>query len=166
MKPVKIALIMLLVFGFGCLIDREKTQYIAIRNGGEIKPVAKIVYKVSVERQEVIYWIEATDDTRSQLHKLKHCIVADFDNWEGDTIDFPYTRIEVIGGKFKSLGGKYINVSWWVWHFKTDPKPSNLALAAGSVMVIFFILAIILSIKETINKRREKGKRKVSSFSE
>jgi hypothetical protein len=158
LKRMKIGIFLLLIFVSSCFLDRGMTQYIAIRHEGKLKPIAKIVYKVSVERQEVIYWIEATDDTRSDLTKLKNCIVADVNNWEGDAIGFPNTRIKVVDGNFEQPDGNFKNVSWWVWHFKTEPKPSNLALLVGCGIAILFTLGIIASILDGIKKRREKKK--------
>lgn len=157
-KGIKIGFCLLFILAFGCFLDRGKSQYIATWHEGKIKPIAKIVYKVSVERQEVIYWIEATDKTRSDLSKLENCIVADVNNWEGDAIGFPNTRIKVVEGEFEQPDGKFVNVSWWVWHFKTEPKPSNLALVVGSGFMVLLTLGIIASILDFIKKRSEKRK--------
>jgi hypothetical protein len=157
-KKIKLGIFLLLIFASACFLDRGKTQYIAIRHEGKLKPIAKIFYKISFERQEVIYWIEATDNTRSDLTKLKNCIVADVNNWEGDAITFPNARIKVVDGKFNSPGGKYITINWWKWHFETEPKLSNLALVVGSGFVILFKLGIIASILDAIKKRRAKKK--------
>jgi hypothetical protein len=81
----RVILLILLCFGFGCSdLDNEITQYIVVKEGRQLRPIAKVVYKVFVDRQEVVYWVEIPGQERSQLYKLRKCIVVDAKNWEGD----------------------------------------------------------------------------------
>ena len=44
----------------------------------------KIVLKVYPDKQEVVYWIEGKDSKeRSPLYKMRNCVIADSDNWQG-----------------------------------------------------------------------------------
>ena len=81
----------------------------------------KIVCKVYADKQDVVYWVEAYDGKeRSPLYKMKKCIIADSDNWEGE-MDYhsPFwpTRVEVVNGKLKFDGLEFPNVGWWNWNF-------------------------------------------------
>lgn len=162
MKRVTRFHFILLCFCFGCsFFNNEITQYIVLKNGAKLQPVAKVVYKVFVDRQEVVYWVEVPGERRSQLYKLRGCIVVDKNNWEGEPEYYssvPWTtRVEFVNGKFINSD----NASWWTWHFKTDPKPSNLALIVGSVMGILMIIGIIMGVYDKVQKWREKKRKEV-----
>jgi hypothetical protein len=124
----------LLIFSclvFACYVlglRNQMTQYIVTKNDKKLKPYAKVIYKIYVDRQEVIYWVESPGRDRSQLYKLKKCIVADLNNWEGeaDYILLWKIRVKVVNGKFGRIGEGLASVSWFEWHFRTDSKPSHL----------------------------------------
>ena len=138
-----VILLILLSFGLGCSdLDNAITQYIVVREGRQLRPIAKVVYKVFVDRQEVVYWVEIPDQERSQLYRLKKCIVVDAKNWEGDPdpncFSLPSTsRVEFVNGRFR-YGD---NVDWVTWHFKTNPKPSNL-----ENILIWGVLSVIAAV--------------------
>ena len=131
---------------FGCFANNDKIQYIAIKDGKKIRPYAKVVYRVSVDRQEVVYWIESPAKVRSQPYKLKKCIVADLNNWEGeaDYILLWKTKVKVLDGKFGPLGEGLASVSWFEWNFKTDPKPTISFPHFSAAQLIFFIIGILI----------------------
>jgi hypothetical protein len=156
-----------LYFCLGCLSDNEKVQYITIKDGKKLEPYAKVVYKVSADRQEVVYWIEAPGKDRSQLYRLKKCVVADLKNWEGeaDYILLWKIKVEVVDGKFSPPGEALVNVDWFAWHFKTNPSPgffSTMGRAVGYGIAILLILGIIGVILREVQKRVKKGKEKVA----
>jgi hypothetical protein len=157
MRKIAATLLVLLCFCLGCsLFDAEIAEYVAVREGnGKLQPVAKVVYKVMTDRQEVVYWIERPNESRGQLYRLQHCIVVDVKNWEGycdSSSPLPFTpKVEFVNGKF----GDPYSVSWWTWHFDTDPKPSNLAEIAGGIVVALLILEICVGIKDWLTNKRE-----------
>jgi hypothetical protein len=136
----------LIGFCLGCFSDNERTQYIAIKDGKKLRPYAKVVYRVSVDRQEVVYWVESPGKDRSQPYKLKKPIIADLNNWQGeaDYILLWKTKVEVVNGKFGSLGEGLANVSWFEWHFRTDPKPTISFPHFSAGQSIFFIMGILI----------------------
>jgi hypothetical protein len=160
----------LLCFCIGCFIGNEKTQYIVIKNGKKLEPYEKVVYKVSADRQEVVYWIEAPGKDRSKLYELKKCRVADLDNWEGeaDYILLWKIRIVVVDGKFSPPGEKLINVDWFTWHFKTDPSPSLLSAVVEYGIAILLIMgitgAVMKKYQTVIRKMKKKIVKKVSGL--
>jgi hypothetical protein len=91
MKKYLLFFICLLPFGFAncsnlANLDNEVTQYIALKEEGKkLRPVAKVVYRIFIDRQEIVYWIETPGQGRSELFKLKKCIIFDKNNWEGES---------------------------------------------------------------------------------
>jgi len=158
----EIAIFLLLIFCFSCFFNNEKTQYIVFKDGKKLQPYAKVIYKVSVERQEVVYWIEFPDKERSQLYKLKKCIVANLNNWggEADFILLWKIRVEVVNGKISSPGESLVNVDWFRWHFSTDPSPSYLPTIFWGVLLFVTIFGVIpvvaIVVAEWIRIRKEK----------
>lgn len=105
-----------------------------------------MIYKIYVDRQEVVYRVESLGKDQSQLYKLKKCIITDSNNWEGeaDYILLWKIRVKVVNGKFGYIGEGLANVSWFEWHFRTDPKPSHLNDAVvGFVGIIVFLIISI-----------------------
>lgn len=154
-----VGIFLLLFFCFSCFIDNEKTQYIAFKNGKYLQPYAKVIYRVSVDRQEVVYCIEVPGKDRSLLYKLEKCIVADVNNWGGEAEYILLWKIgvEVINGRFTSPGEALVNIDWVTWHFKTNPSPSNLSAIVASLVIVFVTLGIIIIV---INRfRKWEGKR-------
>jgi hypothetical protein len=159
----KTGIFFLLCFCVGCFFDNEKTQYIAIRNGKRLEPYEKVIYKVFVDRQEVVYWMEAPGKDRSKLYPLKKCRVTDLDNWEGEA-DFVLLwkiRIVVRDGKFSSPGERLVNVGWFTWHFRTDPSPSLLSAVVGYGIAILLMMAIIRAIMKKYPMVIKKMKKKI-----
>ena len=110
-----------------------------------------MIYKIYVDQQEVVYSVESPGKDRSQLYKLKKCIIADSNNWEGeaDYILLWKIRVKVVNGKFGYIGEGLANVNWFEWHFRTDPKPSYLNDAVvGFVGVIVFVIISIWAYRE------------------
>lgn len=89
---------------------------------------------------------------------MKRCIVLDSKNWEGDLDNPIWTRIEVVDGKFRSAGLGFVNVSWWTWHFETEPRPSELSSIIGTVMLILMILGASSVIIDAVKNWRDKRK--------
>ena len=60
----------------------------------------------------MVYWVESPGSEGSQLHKLKNCIVADLNNWEGeaDYVLLWKIRVKSVNGKFCSLGEGLANI--------------------------------------------------------
>jgi hypothetical protein len=163
-------LFFLLCFCVSCFSGNEKTQYIAINNGKKLEPYEKVIYKVFVDRQEVVYWIEAPGKDRSKLYQLQKCRVTDLDNWEGEA-DFVLLwkiRIVAVDGKFSSPGEKLVNVGWFTWHFRTDPSPSLLSAVVEYGIVILLIVgitgAIMKRYQTVIGKIKKKIVEKVSGL--
>ena len=159
MKMLNILLASLALL-LGCTnLGNEITQYIAIKDGKKLTPLAKITYKVFPEKQEVIYWFEVPGETRSSLYNLRHCKISDSNNWEGEQeySSIPLgTRIEYVNGKFNDpiIGN---NIGWWDWHFNSDPKPSALASIGGGLIIGLAILGLLFSIKEKLGKNKDNG---------
>ena len=160
-----VGIFLLLFLCFSCFFGNEISQYIAIKDGNKLQPYAKVIYKVSVEKQEVVYWIEFPGKDRSQPYKLKKCIVADLNNWEGDSdyILLWKMRVEVVNGNFSSPGVGLVNLGWFSWHFRTDPSPSFLSTILrylGYGLLFFAILGVIAVIviiaDQWIRKRKER----------
>ncbi len=151
-------------------LDNEITQYIVAKEEDKkLRPVAKVVYKVSVERQEVVYWIEFPWKPHPQLYKIKNCVVGDGRNWQGEAdVLLPWpSRVKFINGKFSNTGWDFLNVNWWSWHFETEPKPTFYSkfLANGGYIFLAIALAsaviFILSLmNETLYRERMKISRK------
>ena len=135
----------LALFGAGCFSDTEKTQYIAVQNGKELQPYAKVLYRISVDRQEVAYWIETPGQGRSKVYRLKKCTVTDPNNWQGeaDYILLWKIKVEMVHGKFNPLGEGLADVSWFTWHFRTDPNPGPLSAVLRYGLLLFLIFVMI-----------------------
>jgi hypothetical protein len=153
MKKCLLFLICLLAFGVAnCSLlnfDNEVTQYIVIKEGGnKLRPVAKIEYKVFIDRQEIVYRAEIPGQGRSELYKLRKCIIFDKDNWEGEPeiSNFLFLdKVKFHNGKFQDAN----SVSWWTWHFDTDPKPNYVSkiistgVEIGIGMMCFFVIIFV-----------------------
>jgi hypothetical protein len=153
---------LLLFFCLSCFKDNEKIQYIAVKNGENLEPYARVIYRVSVDRQEVVYWIEFPGKAPSLLYKLEKCIVADMNNWGGEAKNILLweIRVELVNGHFSSPGEALVNVDWFTWHFRTDPSPSNLlTIVASLVIVLGTIGIIIISLLFIIRLRKWEEKR-------
>jgi len=140
-------------------LDNKITQYVVVREEDKkLRPLAKVVYKVSVERQEVVYWIEFPEKPRPQLYKIKNCIVADLKNWEGEVeVPLPWSsRVRFIDGKFRNAGRDFLNVSWWSWHFETDPKPTFYSKFLAKIGFIFLMMVISGVVIFTVSIMNEK----------
>ena len=167
---IRAGIIFLLILGIGCFSDNEKTQYIAIKNEKILQPYAKVTYKIFVDRGEVVYLIETPDVERSQTHKLKNCIVADLNNWEGEAeyILLWKTKVKFNDGKFSSLGEGIANIDWFDWHFKTDPRPSSLfayVIVAGFCFGILLFFAIYITIVDhRVTKMNERIMAKIEGI--
>ncbi len=154
---------LLLIFCFSCFFDNEKTQYLVIQDGKKFHPYAKVIYQISVDRQEVVYWIETPGKERSQLYKFKKCLVADLNNWEGEAehILLWKIRVEMVNGKIRAPGEGLVNVDWYKWHFKTDPSPGPLSTILWYGFLFFMTLAtiavILIILNPWITKRRAAG---------
>jgi len=152
MKKYLLFLIPICLLSFGSAncspllsLDNKFTQYIVAREEDKkIRPIAKVVYKVSVERQEVVYWIEFPEKPRPQIYKIKNCIVADVKNWEGEAEVLPpwSSRVKFIDGKFSNTGRDFLNVSWWSWHFETEPKPTFFSNFLAKIRFIFLVMVM------------------------
>jgi hypothetical protein len=169
---IRVGIIFLLFLCFGCFSDNEKTQYIAIKSEKILQPYAKVTYKIFVDRGEVVYWIEPPGVERFQLHKLKNCIVADLNNWEGEAeyILLWKTKVKFNNGKFSSLGEGLANIDWFDWHFKTDPRPSSLfayVIIIGFCLGILLLFAVYIAIEDQrvtkMNKRMVAKIREISN---
>jgi hypothetical protein len=150
---------LLLFFCFGCFSKNEKTQYIVLQDGKKLQPYAKVIYRVSAEKQEVAYWIETPGRERSQVYKLKKCNVTDTNNWQGeaDFILLWKIRVEMVNGKISPPGEGLANVGWFKWHLRTDPSPgpfSTLLWYGLLLLTIFGIAAVTLTVLWIV-KRRE-----------
>ncbi len=144
MKNILLYFICLLSLGLtNCSIsDDEVTQYIAFKEGDKkFTPIAKITYKVFVDRQEVAYWVEVPDYPRSDLYKLKNCIVFDKNNWEGEAEPF-LNKVKLINGKFQGAD----SVSWWTWHFETEPKQTFLSNIYRWGIYILILIGILIPL--------------------
>ena len=156
---IKKALIfLLLLFCVGCFFNNEKTQYIVIQDGKKLQPYTKVIYRVSAEKQEVAYWIETPGKERSQVYKLKKCMVTDPNNWRGeaDYILLWKIKVEMVNGKISPAGEGLVNVGWLKWHLGTDPSPgpfSTILWYGFLLFMIFVIIAVALTILWTIKKR-------------
>jgi hypothetical protein len=164
----EVGIFLSLLFSFSCFFGNEISQYVAFKDGNKLQPYAKVIYKVSVERQEVVYWIESPGKDRSQLYKLKKSVVADLNNWEGeaDYILLWKIRIEVINGKFNSPGVGLVNVGWFEWHFGTDPSPSYFSTILrylGYGFLFFAILGAIVVIVIIVNQWIWKRKKRMAA---
>jgi hypothetical protein len=143
----------LIVLCLECLFtSNEIKQYFVVKEGKKIIPVAEVIYKVFVDKKEVVYWIEIPRQERSHLYKLQKCIVVDINNWEGEP---EYTswvlpdKVEYVNGKFKNSD----DVSWWTYHITARPPPNKTARIidnVGSVITGIFGLAIIMGITAAI----------------
>ena len=147
----------LLIFSCSCFachalgLHNQITQYIVTTNDKKLQPYAKVIYKIYPDRKEVDYWVESPGKDRSKLYKLKKCIIADSNNWEGeaDYIILWKIRVKVVNGKFGYIGEGLANVSWFEWHFRTDPKPSYLNDAlVGFVGIIVFSIVFFWAYRK------------------
>ena len=144
---------------FGCSAGIEKTQYIAIKEGKKLRPYAKVVYKISVDQQEVIYSLRFPGKDRSQLYKLKKCSIADINNWEGEAENILLWKIKakVVNGKFGHIGEGLVNLSWFEWYFETDSKQSDLQDIMVVGLYIIAVLIIIITIIDVLRGRSKES---------
>jgi hypothetical protein len=154
-----IGLLLLFCSYFGCAGDMDKTQYIAIQEGKKLHPYARVIYKVFAERQEVVYGVEFPGKGRSQLYKLKRCIIRDLNNWEGeaDHILLWKIKVEVVNGKFGQIGEGLVNVGWFEWHFAADSKQTDLQNILVVGLYILAALIIIVTIIFVLRGRRKES---------
>ncbi len=148
--------------------DNEIAQYIVAKEENKkIRPIAKLVYKVSVERQEVVYWIEFPWKPHPQLYKIKNCVVADVKNWQGEAdVLLPWpSRVKFINGKFSNTGRDFLNVSWWSWHFETEPKPtfySKFLTNGGYLFLVIGLASVVIFILSVMDEKLYWGRMKLS----
>ncbi len=141
----KAGIFVLLFFCAGCFFKNEKTQYVVIQDGKKLRPYAKVVYRVSADKQEVDYWVKTPGKGSSQLYKLKKCVVTDMDNWQGeaDYILLWKIRVEMVNGKINPPGEGLANVGWYKWHLRTDPSPGPFSTLLWYGLLLFTIFGII-----------------------
>lgn len=166
MKKYLLCFICVLAFGLANCSDLifsgdEITQYIVVNEGNKLRPVAKVVYKVFINRQEIVYWVEYPGQSRSELYKLKKCIIFDRSNWEGepDFLGWPLPKkVKFHDGKFQDTN----SVSWWAWHYETEPEPGyfskilRVGVGFGIVMTVLIIIVVIIAIiQEKLGKKKK-----------
>jgi hypothetical protein len=151
--------LLLALFGAGCFFRNEKTQYIAIQDGKKLQPYAKVVYRISADKQEVAYWVEPPGQGRSKVYRLKKCTVTDANNWQGEAeyILLWKIKVEMVNGELTPPGEGLANVGWFTWHLRTDPGPGPLSAVLWYALLLFLILAMIAAalVVLRVMKRRE-----------
>jgi hypothetical protein len=134
----------------------------------EWKPSHKIVCKVYTDKQDVVYWVEDYDGKeRSPLYKMKKCIIADSDNWEGEMdyhSSFWPTRVEVVNGKLKFDGLELTKVGWWKWNFDKESFQSSAIISTTwfvwnnhlvwAVVGIGILLSILFGWRSNIEEKK------------
>ena len=132
-----------------------------IQDGKKLTPYAKVIYQVSVDKQEVDYWVETPGKERSKGYKLKKCMVTDPNNWQGeaDYILLWKIRVEMVNGKINPPGEGLANVGWFKWHLRTDPRPGPFSTVLWFALLLFMISGIIATVLTIlwIIKRRERA---------
>jgi len=129
----------------GNLFPSDVTQYLVYKEEGQqIRPVAKIKYRVFTEKQEVVYWVEYVGKDRSSLYKLGNCVVVNKENWEGDP-DYSspvisISRVQCVNGKITDPN----SVNWWQWHFETEPPPSKVRELSVWVIIALVVLGFFV----------------------
>jgi hypothetical protein len=142
-------------------LDNETTQYIVVKKGDQLRPVAKVVYKVFINRQEIVYWVEFPGQGRSELYKLRKCIIFDRSNWEGEPDFLSWLlpeKVKFHDGKFQDAN----SVSWWTWYYETEPGPGyfskllRVGIGFGIAMTVIIIIAVIIAlIQEKLSKKKK-----------
>jgi hypothetical protein len=154
-------ILLLAVFCAGCFFSNEKTQYIVLKDGKNLQPYAKVVYRISAEKQEVVYWIETPRKERSKVYHLKKCVVTDADNWQGeaDYILLWKIRVAMVDGKIGPPGEGLANAGWFTWHLRTNPSPGPFSTLLRYTLLLFLLLAMIGAIWVVLRivKRRERA---------
>ena len=102
----------------GCtLSDSEITVYPVMTNDGKLIPLNRTTFKVSIARQDVIYW---EPDFKLPPRRLRNCVVVDRKNWTGEYLDGS-GKLSMVDGEFygePSYTGTFY-VKWWRWWFIT-----------------------------------------------
>jgi len=81
----------------GCaLSDSEITVYPVKIDDRMLIPLNRTTFKVSIARQDVIYWSPAF---KLPPRRLRNCVVVDRKNWAGEYIDGS-GKLSMVGGKF------------------------------------------------------------------
>ena len=97
------------------LSDSEITVYPVMTDDGKLIPLNRTTFKVSIARQDVIYW---QPDFKLPPRRLRNCVVVDRKNWTGQYSDGS-GKLSMVDGKF------YVEPSYpdtfyvkgWRWWF-------------------------------------------------
>lgn len=116
-------ILLIFIFLFSCTTYEEVTVYPALCKGvligekcrGEIIPLNRTVFKVSVEQQDIIYWMPDIDE---EPDRLINCVVRDKRNRIGEYLDRS-GKLSMVKGKFQessSVPGMFY-IKGWRWWF-------------------------------------------------
>jgi hypothetical protein len=105
------------LIGCNLLSDSEITVYPVMTADGKLIPLNRTTFKVSIARQDVIYW---RPDFELPPRRLRNCVVVDRKNWTGEYSDGS-GKLSMVKGKFHveaSYPGIFY-VKGWRWWFIT-----------------------------------------------
>lgn len=107
--------IIIVLTGCNLLSDPEITIYPARMHNGKLIIGKRKTFRVSVDRQEIIYW---SPGVKHLSRRLKDCVVLTSRNWSGKYIDGSGSVL-MIAGRFYEYpyDRDTIYVSKWRWWF-------------------------------------------------
>jgi hypothetical protein len=105
------------LIGCNLLPTSKTTIYPAIIHNGNLIPLNRTTFKVSITRQEVVYW---SPDVRHPPRRSINCVVLNRKNWSGKYADGSRSFIAVAGRfyQYPSYPGT-IYIGKWHWWFIT-----------------------------------------------
>ena len=101
------------LIGCNLLPNSRSTIYPAIIHNGKLIPLNRTTFKVSIARQEILYW---SPDVRHPPRRSIHCVVLNRKNWSGKYADGSRSFIAVAGRfyQYPSYPGT-IYIDKWHW---------------------------------------------------
>lgn len=116
-RVIVIVPLVLIIGIIGCNLfsDPEITIYPARIQNGKLIIAHRTTFKVSVDRQEIVYW---SPDVKHSPRRLRDCVVITGKNWSGKYIDGSGS-VFMIAGRFYQYPyyPTTIYISRWRWWF-------------------------------------------------
>ena len=116
-KVIVILSLAMIIGLIGCnlLFDPEITIYPARIHNGKLIIGNRTTFRVSVDRQEIIYW---SPDVKHPPRRLKDCLVLTGEAWSGKYIDGSGSVFMIAGRFYKyPYDPDTIYISKWRWWF-------------------------------------------------
>lgn len=110
----------------------------------------RITYKISVSRQEIIFWVPGVSD---EPRRLVHCVVRDSEDWVGESQD-GYREIKMVDGNYSEDPPKPLVVyvsKWRWWYIDILGRDIDVGVIAGIALLIYILILIIRHMQSPVS---------------